>query len=88
MGILGAARRDDHPDNIQAAHRRCNREKGSRDNDELIADGPARVRVVLESRRKLHRCFLSLLPEHKPRNDRCIDQHNNVSYEPTMDNFR
>lgn len=27
---MGAARRDDHPDNIQAAHRRCNREKGSR----------------------------------------------------------
>lgn len=26
---LGGARRDDHPDNIQAAHSRCNIEKGS-----------------------------------------------------------
>ena len=26
---MGSARRDDHPDNIQAAHRRCNLEKGS-----------------------------------------------------------
>lgn len=27
---MGSANRDDHPDNIQAAHRRCNLEKGSR----------------------------------------------------------
>jgi hypothetical protein len=27
---MGSARRDDHPSNIQAAHRRCNLEKGSR----------------------------------------------------------
>ena len=27
---MGAARRDDHPDNIQAAHRLCNLLKGSR----------------------------------------------------------
>jgi len=27
---MGSARRDDHPDNIQAAHRRCDLEKGSR----------------------------------------------------------
>ena len=27
---MGAARRDDHPDNIQAVHRRCNGEKGSK----------------------------------------------------------
>ena len=27
---MGAARRDDHPDNIQAVHRRCNLQKGSR----------------------------------------------------------
>jgi 5-methylcytosine-specific restriction endonuclease McrA len=27
---MGSARRDDHPDNIQAAHRICNLEKGSR----------------------------------------------------------
>jgi 5-methylcytosine-specific restriction endonuclease McrA len=27
---MGSARRDDHPDNIQAAHRRCNLEKGSK----------------------------------------------------------
>ena len=27
---MGAAWRDDHPDNIQAAHRRCNQEKGSK----------------------------------------------------------
>jgi 5-methylcytosine-specific restriction endonuclease McrA len=27
---MGSSRRDDHPDNIQAAHRRCNLEKGSR----------------------------------------------------------
>lgn len=27
---MGGARRDDHPDNIQAAHRLCNSEKGSR----------------------------------------------------------
>jgi 5-methylcytosine-specific restriction endonuclease McrA len=27
---MGSARRDDHPDNIQAAHRRCNLDKGSR----------------------------------------------------------
>src|SRR5262249_35283264 len=26
---MGSARRDDHADNIQAAHRRCNLEKGS-----------------------------------------------------------
>src|SRR5215472_16053316 len=26
---MGASRRDDHPDNIQAAHRRCNLKKGS-----------------------------------------------------------
>ena len=26
---MGSSRRDDHPDNIQAAHRRCNIEKGS-----------------------------------------------------------
>lgn len=27
---MGGARRDDHPDNIQAAHSQCNLEKGSR----------------------------------------------------------
>ena len=27
---MGAARRDDHPDNIQAVHRRCNGQKGSK----------------------------------------------------------
>ncbi len=27
---MGGAWRDDHPDNIQAAHRRCNLQKGSR----------------------------------------------------------
>lgn len=27
---MGGARRDDHPDNIQAAHRLCNSEKGSK----------------------------------------------------------
>jgi hypothetical protein len=27
---MGAARRDDHPDNVQAAHRLCNLLKGSR----------------------------------------------------------
>ena len=27
---MGAARRDDHPDNIQAVHLRCNGEKGSK----------------------------------------------------------
>jgi 5-methylcytosine-specific restriction endonuclease McrA len=27
---MGSASRDDHPDNIQAAHRRCNLKKGSR----------------------------------------------------------
>ncbi len=27
---IGSAWRDDHPDNIQAAHRRCNLEKGSK----------------------------------------------------------
>ncbi len=27
---MGSARRDDHPDNIQAAHRLCNLEKGSK----------------------------------------------------------
>jgi 5-methylcytosine-specific restriction endonuclease McrA len=27
---MGSANRDDHPDNIQAAHRRCNLEKGSK----------------------------------------------------------
>ena len=27
---MGAARRDDHPDNIQAVHRRCNADKGSK----------------------------------------------------------
>jgi len=27
---MGSARRDDHPDNIQAAHRRCNLKKGSK----------------------------------------------------------
>lgn len=27
---MNAARRDDHPDNIQAAHRLCNLEKGSK----------------------------------------------------------
>ncbi len=27
---MGSAKRDDHPDNIQAAHRRCNLEKGSK----------------------------------------------------------
>lgn len=27
---MGSARRDDHPENIQAAHRKCNLEKGSR----------------------------------------------------------
>jgi len=27
---MGSSRRDDHPDNIQAAHRRCNFEKGSK----------------------------------------------------------
>ena len=27
---MGASWRDDHPDNIQAAHRRCNQEKGSK----------------------------------------------------------
>ncbi|HEY6349650.1 MAG TPA: HNH endonuclease [Candidatus Angelobacter sp.] len=27
---MGSARRDDHPDNIQVAHRWCNLEKGSR----------------------------------------------------------
>jgi hypothetical protein len=27
---MGAARRDDHPDNIQAAHRLCNLLKGSK----------------------------------------------------------
>ena len=27
---MGSSRRDDHPYNIQAAHRRCNLEKGSR----------------------------------------------------------
>lgn len=27
---MGSARRDDHPDNIQAAHRKCNLEKGSK----------------------------------------------------------
>ncbi len=27
---MGSARRDDHPDNIQAAHRDCNLEKGSK----------------------------------------------------------
>jgi 5-methylcytosine-specific restriction endonuclease McrA len=27
---MGSSRRDDHPDNIQAAHRRCNLEKGSK----------------------------------------------------------
>jgi 5-methylcytosine-specific restriction endonuclease McrA len=26
---MGGARRDDHPDNIQATHRLCNLEKGS-----------------------------------------------------------
>ena len=27
---MGSSRRDDHPDNIQASHRRCNLEKGSK----------------------------------------------------------
>jgi 5-methylcytosine-specific restriction endonuclease McrA len=27
---MGSSRRDDHPDNIQAAHRRCNFDKGSK----------------------------------------------------------
>jgi 5-methylcytosine-specific restriction endonuclease McrA len=27
---MGSAWRDDHPDNIQAAHRKCNLEKGSK----------------------------------------------------------
>ena len=27
---MGSARRDDHPDNIRAVHRRCNLQKGSR----------------------------------------------------------
>ena len=27
---MGSARRDDHPGNIQAAHRKCNLEKGSK----------------------------------------------------------
>src|ERR1700730_12795651 len=27
---MGSARRDDHPDNIEATHRRCNLEKGSK----------------------------------------------------------
>jgi 5-methylcytosine-specific restriction endonuclease McrA len=27
---MGSARRDDHPDNIEAAHRKCNLEKGSK----------------------------------------------------------
>jgi hypothetical protein len=27
---MGSARRDDHPENIQAAHRKCNLEKGSK----------------------------------------------------------
>jgi len=27
---MGGARRDDHPENIQAVHRRCNLQKGSR----------------------------------------------------------
>ena len=27
---MGSSRRDDHPDNIQAAHRRCNLGKGSK----------------------------------------------------------
>jgi len=27
---MGSARRDDHPDNIQAAHRKCNLDKGSK----------------------------------------------------------
>ena len=27
---MGGAWRDDHPDNIQAVHRRCNLQKGSR----------------------------------------------------------
>jgi hypothetical protein len=27
---MGSANRDDHPDNIQSAHRRCNLEKGSK----------------------------------------------------------
>ena len=27
---MGGARRDDHPENIQAVHRRCNLEKGSK----------------------------------------------------------
>jgi hypothetical protein len=27
---MGAARRDDHPDNVQAVHRRCNWRKGSK----------------------------------------------------------
>jgi hypothetical protein len=26
---MGSSRRDDHPDNVQAAHRQCNIEKGS-----------------------------------------------------------
>lgn len=27
---MGSGRKDDHPDNIQAAHRKCNLEKGSK----------------------------------------------------------
>ncbi len=40
---MGGARRDDHPDNIQAAHRLCNLEKGSRrvpDGTQLQAPAP------------------------------------------------
>ena len=34
---MGAAWRDDHPDNIQAAHRWCNIEKGSRLHPDQVA---------------------------------------------------
>jgi len=38
---MGSARRDDHPDNIQAAHRICNLEKGSRRVEPVPADNRA-----------------------------------------------
>ena len=46
---MGGAWRDDHPDNIQAVHRRCNLQKGSRrlrSGEALMTRSPVRGLIM------------------------------------------